>query len=286
MKGREGEVTRVLRRVELTIGRGRYTRALRELMYLSEKYPDTGRIRPRLAEVLLRRGEKRIRRGQLREAQGDFERSLVWERSPAAFVELARALMIEGRFDRAGELLYTALDLDSSFGPAHEALGLLMMQWGDHQEAARAFEHALSCGHATPALYRGVWEAYMGLDNPDRAHELILEAAARFPRNDSLQAAAGDSFVFAKGQSTLAVTFWERAVRLNPGNFGALFNLAGAAARRGDASEALDNLRRCANLDLRRTRRLWKEDLADPMPRFADVAGDPAFRRALGWEGD
>lgn len=286
MNGREGEVTRTLRRVEQTIGKGRYTRALAELLHLSEKYPDAGKIRPRMAEVLLRRGTWHIRQGRVREARGDFERSLVWKSNPGACVELARTFMIEGRFDRAGELLYAALDLDGAFGPAHETLGLLMMHWGDHHEAVRAFEHALDCGHATPALYRGAWEAYMKLGNSDRAHDLILEGAEKFSRNDALQAAAGDSFVFAKGESALGVPYWRRAARINPSNFGALFSLAAAAAFRGDRQESLDLLRRCAKLDLERARRLWKEDLEDPLPRFREVAADPAFRRALGWEGD
>ena len=50
----------------------------------------------------------------------------------------------------------------------------------------------------------------------DRAHDLILEGADRFPNDDGVQAVAGDSFVFAKGNSAEARPYWEKALALNP----------------------------------------------------------------------
>src|SRR5207249_2597900 len=174
MGERDGEVTRVLKRVAATLGSGKFDEALRDLLHLSEKYPDAGEIRPQIAEVLLRRGESRARRGRVKEARDDFERSLRWIHKPAALVALARSLM------------------------------------------------------------------------------------------------AGDSFVFAKGDSAEARPYWEKAIALNPKNFGALFNLAAETASRGDRDVSLGYLQRCAALDLDRTRKLWKEDMASPMKKFGD----------------
>lgn len=286
MSPREGEVTRVLRRVAQTLDRGKYDEALRDLLHLSEKYPDAGEIRPQIAEVLLRRGESRARKGCLREARDDFERALHWSRRPAALVALARTLLAEGKLDRADELLNAALEIDDRHGPTHEAIGHLLMQWGEYSEAARAFEQALGLGHATPELYRAVWDAYMRLERPERAHELLVEGAERFPDDDALQAAAGDSFLLARGDSDAARPYWERAVALNPRNFGALFSLAADAAGRGERAAALGFLRRAAEADLEAARRRWREDLASPLRKFADFARDPEFRAALGWIND
>jgi len=86
MVERDGEVTRVLKKVAVTLGNGKYDEALRDLLHLSEKYPDAGDIRPQIAEVLLRRGESRARKGKVKEARDDFERSLRWTNKPAAML--------------------------------------------------------------------------------------------------------------------------------------------------------------------------------------------------------
>jgi len=286
MGERDGEVTRVLKRVAATLGNGKFDEALRDLLHLSEKYPDAGEIRPQIAEVLLKRGESRARKGKVKEARDDFERSLRWTHKPAALVALARSLMAEGKLDDADRLLNEALEIDDRYGPTHETLGLLMLAWQEYAQAAKAFEQALGCSYSSPDLYRAVWEAYMKLERFDRAHDLIMEGVDRFPENDIVQAMAGDSFVFAKGDSGEARPYWEKAISLNPKNFGALFNLAAEAAGRADRELSLGYLQRCAGLDLERTRKLWKDDMASPMKKFGDFARDQDFLRALGWEND
>jgi tetratricopeptide (TPR) repeat protein len=282
----EGEVTRVLKRVARVLDDGKFDEALRDLMHLSEKYPDAGEIRPQLAEVYLRRGESRAKRGRLKEAQADFERSLTWSQKPAALVALARARMAAGDLDEADRLLNAALEVDDAHGPTHEALGQLFLKWEEYKEAARAFEQALGVGHATPELYKAVWDAYLRLERFERAHELILEGVSRYPANDVLHGAAGDSWVYTKGDPEEARPCWERAVALNPKNFAALFSLASDAAGRGDRAAALERLQAAAALDLERARRMWKEDLSSPFRKFGDVARDADFLRALDWAND
>lgn len=282
MVEREGEVTRVLRQVARTLDRGRYDEALRELMRLSEKYPDAGEIRPQIAEVLLRRGQSRARKGRIREARADFERSLGWAPRQETYVAVAETLLAEGRLEEAQKMLHASLEKDDRHGPTHAALGALFLKWEDWGEAARAFEQALGLGFASPEVYRGVWEAYVRMDRLDRAHELILEGAERFPQDGSLQAAAGDSWVLARGDLGSAIPCWEAAVRIDPRNFRALFSLAGAEASRGRREEALGYLKRCMALDPARTRQQWREDLESSWSRFRDVAEDPDFRRVLG----
>jgi superkiller protein 3 len=282
MAEREGEVTRVIRRVARTLDLGKYDQALRELLHLSEKYPDAGEIRPQIAEVLLRRGQSRARKGKLQEARADFERSLGWSPKPQAYAAMAETLIADGKLDQADSLLNAALELDPQHGPTHAAMGMLLMKWEEYAEATRAFEQALELGHASPEVYRSAWEAYLRLERYDRAHELILESVERFPGNDSLQAAVGDSCVYAKGDSAAARPYWEAAVRLNPRHFTALFSIAAQEAFRGRREEALDRLRRCLAIDPERTKALWQEDLHSPLRRFGPFARDPEFIRLLG----
>jgi len=286
MGEREGEVTRVLRRVAQTLGSGKFDEALRDLLHLSEKYPDAGEIRPQIAEVFIRRGQSRVRKGKVKEGRDDLERSLRWTQKPEALVTLARTLMDEGNLERADMLLNEALEIDDAYGPVHEGMGMLFLKWQEYAEAARAFEQALGLGHSSPLLYVSVWDAYLRLERFDRAHDLIMEGTEKFPDSDSVQAAAGDSYVYAKGESSEARPYWERAVALNPNNFGALFNLAADAAAREDRPKALDCLRRASALDLERARRLWHSDAASPLRKFAAYARDSEFRAALGWQND
>jgi tetratricopeptide (TPR) repeat protein len=279
---KEGEVTRVIRRARQVLDEGRYDEALRDLLHLGEKYPDAGEIRPAIAQVLLMRGKSRLGKGKIREARIDVEKSLDWAILPDAYVQLGRMWMEEGDLDHAHEYLNRAIECDDSFGPAHEQLGFLLLRWSEFGEAARAFEHALSLNHATPELFLAVWNAYMSVDRLDRAHELLLDGVERFPQNDRLYSAAGDSFVYAKGDSNAAEPYWRKAIELNPRNLGATFSLAGLAATRGLRRETLDLLRRCLELDRETTVKRWREDLATPLPRFREFARDPEFRKHLG----
>ena len=83
-------------------------------------------------------------------------------------------------------------------------------------EGLDGFEEALGCSYASPDLYRAVWEAYMKLERFDRAHDLIMEGVERFPGSDRVQALAGDSFVYAKGDSAEARPYWEAYLRELP----------------------------------------------------------------------
>jgi tetratricopeptide (TPR) repeat protein len=280
--GKEGEVTRILKRAGQAMGTGKFDEALRDLLHLSEKYPEAGEIRPQIAEVLLRRGESKARKGRMKEARSDFQQSLRWVHRPGALVALARAHLADGALDEADRLLNEALEVDDRYGPTHETLGHLMMAWDEPKDAARAYEQALGLGHASPDLYRGVWQAYLKLERLDRAHDLVVEGAARFPESDVLQAAVGDSLVYAKGESDAAPEWWARALSLNPDNFEASWGLAAHHASRGEREPSLDYLRRCVRLDRDRAARLWREDLASPFRKFEDFAEDSVFQRLLG----
>lgn len=278
----ENEVSKTIDRVRQSMDKGKYDRALSDLLHLSEKYPDAGEIRPEIAEVFLRRGESRVRKGRMKEAHEDFERSLRWAEFPDTYVQLGRAALSQGTLDVAHKYLNQAIEIDDRFGPAHESLGYLFLQWNELEEAARAFEEALSCDHSTVDLYRAVWNAYMGLEKLGRAHELILEGVEVYPDDDRIQLATGNSFVYAEGNSEGAEPYWRKAIELNPKNIDALFQLSALHASRGNREEALALLSQCAEADFDDARKLWKEDKDLPFRRFAEYENDPDFVELLG----
>jgi tetratricopeptide (TPR) repeat protein len=121
----------------------------------------------------------------------------------------------------------------------------------------------------------------MTIEKLERAHELLLDGVERFPKNDRLYAAAGDSFVYARGDSEGAEPYWRKAIELNPRNFSALFSLAGRVASRGSRAEALQLLRRCVEIDPKKSRARWQEDVESPLGRFHDLSQDPEFLSLL-----
>jgi len=278
----DNEVSKTIDRVRQSIDKGKFDRALSDLLHLSEKYPDAGEIRPEIAEVFLRRGESRVRKGKMKEAHDDFERSLRWAEFPDTYVQLGRAALESGDLDIAHKHLNQAIEIDDRFGPAHEALGYLFLRWNELGEATRAFEESLSCDHSSVDLYRAVWNAYMGLEKMGRAHELILEGLEVYPKDDRLQLAAGNSFVYAEGDSAGAEPYWRKAIELNPKNIDALFQLSALQASRGNREEALALLSQCADADFEDARKLWKEDKELPFRRFAEYENDPDFVELLG----
>ena len=77
---KEGEITRVIKKARMTLSQGKYDEALRDLLHLSEKYPDAGEVRPSIAEVFIGRGKFRARRGKIKEACAEIGRASCRER--------------------------------------------------------------------------------------------------------------------------------------------------------------------------------------------------------------
>jgi tetratricopeptide (TPR) repeat protein len=261
---------------------GKLREALARLLHLTEKYPDDAEVREGLAEALVVQGVTHAEKGEHTRAFGEFERSIRYADNAEAHINLGRIHQLKGRFEDAFAEYTRALDLNEDLPAAHEALGHYFVEMRDFDQAASAFGRAISKGGASRSAFLGLWEAYLGLGQHEKAHDTIMEAVSRWPDDDAVLGTAGLSFAVAKDDHGQAEVWWKKAVLRNPRNLAALFNLAGLAALRGDRPEALDYLRKCVQVDRERAIEMWRGDARSPRRKFAAYAGDEDFLDLLG----
>lgn len=264
------------------LSQGRHQEALARLMHLTEKYPDNREVKRAIAATLNLRGIARAELGEMDRAGLDFERSLRYQETPDAHVSMGRLHQSRGEYQDAFTEYTRALDLDEDCAAAHEYLGYYFLEVGDPDQAVAAFGRAIAKGLASKHIYLGLWEAYMGLERKEQAHEAVLEISRQLPDDDQVLGTLGLSYAVCLGDYDQAEEAWKRAAQINPKNLSSLFNLAGLAAVRSRRQEAMDYLRRCVAIDRGRTLAMWKEDISASRQKFAAYSGDEDFLDILG----
>lgn len=276
------ELARRTKEARGLLDQGKVREALGRLMHLTEKYPDARDVRAMIAEAMNRRGEAFGESGDLERAESDFRRSLAYHESAMAHVNLGRIHMSRRELDPAFRELTQGLEMDEDLPEAHEYLGYYFLETGDFEQAVHALGRAITKGAVRKPVYLGLWEAYMGLERKEQAHETAEELARQLPEDDEVIAQLGLSWAVCRGDYEEAEKAWSRAAARNPKNLPALFNLAGLAAVRGRREEAMDWLRKCVAVDRDRTLALWKDDIHASRQKFAAYAGDEDFLDILG----
>lgn len=267
---------------ERLLSEGRHKDALSRLFPLTEKYPDDTKVRRGIASGLAAQGLAKAERGHLDAAASDFERSLRYADNAEAHVRLGQVRQAQGQLDDAFAELSRALEMDDENATIHEALGHYFLARLDFEQAANAFGRSLSKGGTARSCYLGLWEAYMGLNRHEQAHETALDAGKLYPEDDAVLGTVGLSFAVACNDHDSAEIWWRKAVERNPKNLPALFNLAGLAALRGQRDAALGYIRQCVDVDRVRTLEMWREDAHAPRRKFAAFVGDEDFLDLLG----
>jgi len=276
------DLTRRLKESREYLAKGRHQEALARLMHLTEKYPDDRDVKSAIAAALNLRGIAQAEAGAMDKAGIDFERSLRYQETADAHVSMGRLHQSKGQFQEAFQEYTRALDLDEDLAAAHEYLGYYFLEVGDPDQAVTAFGRAIAKGLASKHIYLGLWEAYMGLERKEQAHEAALEISKRLPEDDQVLGTLGLSYAVCQGDYDSAEHAWKRAVEINPRNLSSLFNLAGLAAVRSRRGEAMEYLKRCVAIDRGRTLAMWKEDINATRQKFAAYSGDEDFLDILG----
>lgn len=186
---------------------------------------------PRLVETIPKRGY-RLRQG----GAPDSEAETLRRRAEEFYFQFTRA-----DNEAAIALYQRALRLDPSDAAAGAGLanGLIQraLRWLEVPEGA-APRRTLGEGLAS-----GVLETRAGRALLDRAEQLALAAAASAPDNVQALRAAGLALA-AGGRLDEARGFYERALRTDPGCWGALISLADLDGLQGREAEALEGLER------------------------------------------
>ncbi len=267
------DLKRGLREARQNLKSGKVREALARLFHLTEKYPEDGEVKGQIAVALLAQGRDHAEHGKIDAAREDFSRSIGYSETPEGHLYLGRIHHISGRFDEAFAEYTRALDLDEALPAVHENLGFYFLDVQEFEQASKAFSNALSTGATGRDAYIGLWRAYAAMERLDKAHEAILDAVQKMPRDDEVLVVAGVSCLMRR-ELEEAETYWERAAALNPRNVDARFHLAANAAHAGRRDDALKLMRACAAIDAARTRQLWKQDAQQQRPRFSGSAGD------------
>lgn len=150
-----------------------------------------------------------------------------------------------GSLGVALEALNEAINADPAFGPAHNVLGLVYMDLRENDLAQKHFLRALQINPVDSDANNNYGWFLCQRNRYEEAIKYFL-AALRNP----LYATPDRSYVNAgictrrKGDDTGAAEFFERALKLDPNQPQALFQLADIAYRRGAFTEARSRLTR------------------------------------------
>ncbi len=103
------------------------------------------------------------------------------------FVPLSEAYRQMGLLDDALDIARKGTQVLPGFGPGFTALGRIQAQKGNLEEAALAFEKALSLDRNSLATLKGLARVRIRLGGREQARDLLLRAAALQPEDDAVR---------------------------------------------------------------------------------------------------
>ncbi len=129
-------------------------------------------IWPDMNVALRLMGHLYTQRGQFDQAIVIFERARKGDPFNAEiYNNLAAAFLHKRAFERAEELLTTALQIRPGFAPAHLNMGLLYLVWGRYDQAIEHFQNALVTMPSNPSLLNNMGVAMLRTGRYDEARE-------------------------------------------------------------------------------------------------------------------
>jgi type IV pilus assembly protein PilF len=160
-------------------------------------------------------------------------------------VELGMAYLGNGHADVALDEARRALREISSYAPAHHLMGLAYMMLGENAKADEAFRHALSSAPGDPD-FNNSYGWFLCLHGREQEAFPRFLRAARNPYyryQTRPHTNAGLCYVRLKNDAAAEAEF-SRALELDPGNAGALYQIAAINYRRGDFRATYEQLAR------------------------------------------
>ena len=132
-----------------------------------------------------------------------------------SLLDKALQLMEEGKYERAVELLRTAVDLAPDHPQYRYELGYAFFQLNRFEEAIQEVKTVEEHPEATDLYPLLVGQAYEQLGNRQAASEAYQAGIQRFPHSGSLYERRG---IVEMGQSNMAAAleYWERGIMVDP----------------------------------------------------------------------
>jgi len=169
-------------------------------------------------------------------------------------VDYGRVLVSLGKEDLALEVLSRAREIIDWDPELWNNLGVIYWNRGELEEAIKMYEHSLRLFPKNPVALAnlGATETSLALKNKDNGW--LIKAEEHFKKAidyDAGQVAAynGLGAVYRlTGRLDVAISYWQKAVELDPDHQQALFNLGTAYFDQGDKNQALIYLSRYKKL--------------------------------------
>lgn len=211
-------------------------RALPALAELAGRYPEAPVFLSTYAQTMAEAGQTRE---ALRVLNGMVQR---WPTDATLYHELAVVARASGQRDEALRAERAALAIDEGLPGAHNGIGLLLAEGGDHRGAAAAFEEAVGRDPSNASYLANLGNARRALGELDAARQAYQRA---LDRDASLvDAANGMGVILVQQQRAAeAVAWFERAIARDSGFVEAQLNLGIALQESGQRERALAQYR-------------------------------------------
>lgn len=163
---------------------------------------------------------------------------------PAAMVLIAKCRLADGDMEKANEVLKDAVALDGDLADGHILLGRIAFEKMDFARAVPRFERALEILPCEERLYFELAKSYMAAGATDRAQETIERALAQGIETAGLLRCLGMLRV-KREDFEGAISVYERALEIEPGDAEARKMLAGLHHKLGNDAAAVEYLTIC-----------------------------------------
>lgn len=209
--------------------------------------PQVGKTK--MSEGYLTRGYAYLEADKFELALTEFHRSL--QENPQnkwAFYYLGVTSDKLGKLDDAEKYYSEAIDIDSGFSEAYNALGVVYSKQKKWKEAIKNFQKALENKlYSTRYIpYLNMGDVYMNQPDYERAVEAYREAK-RYEKIDFIIIKLGEA-LFEGGKVKDAIREFQEATAMSPANPLARYKLAVALLKDGNKSAAIAEFKKAAEL--------------------------------------
>jgi type IV pilus assembly protein PilF len=203
----------------------------------------------KMAEGYYDRGISHLQTKDYEKALVEFQRSINTDpKNKMSRYATGMVYDLMGKYADAEKYYKEAIDIDSDFSDAHNALGTVYMKQKKWKEALKSFQRALNNKlYATPNItYVNMGDVYMNLEDYPKAIEAYGEAK-RFVNQDYIIHRLGMALLKA-GKTKDAIAEFQEGVAMTPKNPDMRLALALALLKDGNKRSALAEFRKIVEL--------------------------------------
>jgi TolB-like protein/tetratricopeptide (TPR) repeat protein len=198
-----------------------------------------------------------------------------------AHTSLGLAISLRKKYDEAARQFEAAIQLNPRLFEAHYYYGRLCFAKGDLVRAAKLFEEAINVrpeDYQVPGILMGIYRSLNEEAKYIATMKSMVQKSERHLELNPDDARAyymGGGGLLLLGEAEKGEEWFARAIAIEPGNVGTLYNIACAYAQVGKIEKSFDNLRNAIEHGF--SHKEWVEN----DPDLAPLRSDPRFQELL-----